>query len=207
MKLNSTVRSIDLSYNKIDEQGALFISEFLKSNSTITSINLSDNAIEAKGALSILETLNTFPTAITSIDVSCNPINPYVSQLFPILLEKQTTIQFPRSYLGDPAVGYISQFLKSNSTVTTVDIRNNQVGPEGAGYIAECLKSNSTLTSINLRDNRIKHEGALVILHALKSNTTLKSIDLNWNSIDSSAFQLAVDAQYSGRDNIPSISF
>jgi Ran GTPase-activating protein (RanGAP) involved in mRNA processing and transport len=45
--VNSTLTTIDLTYNSIGDEGYAALADALKVNSTLTTINLFDNSIEA----------------------------------------------------------------------------------------------------------------------------------------------------------------
>src|SRR2546423_853462 len=78
---------------------------------------------------------------------------------------------------------YISDALKSNSTITTLYLNDNNIDPDGAKYISDALKSNSTLTTLDLNKNNIGPDGAKYISDALKSNSTLTTLNLYYNNI------------------------
>ena len=64
LKKNQTLESIDLSINKIGENGANFLSESIKYNSSLTEIYMSCNRINLEGAKMILESLKLNSTLI-----------------------------------------------------------------------------------------------------------------------------------------------
>ncbi|KAF9347385.1 hypothetical protein BGX26_001141 [Mortierella sp. AD094] len=70
---NTTLTSLGLSSNKIEYVGALALSQALKLNTTLTSLNLSWNWTKDEGALELLEALKTNKT-LTSLDLSSNEI-------------------------------------------------------------------------------------------------------------------------------------
>ncbi|CAE7643758.1 NLRC3 [Symbiodinium necroappetens] len=132
LKTNSTLTSINLEGNRIDEDGGKAIGEALKSNSTLASINLGFCNI-GEGAQAICEALKTNSTL--------------------------TSINLERNHIGNEGGKAIGKALKTNSTLTSINLESNFIGGEGGKAIAEALRSNSTLTRIELAYNRIGNKG------------------------------------------------
>ena len=82
----STLTSIGLEYNKIDDEVIKCLSESLKTNSTLTSIDLGSNNIGDDGAEDIAEALKINNT-LTSIDLLGNNISDTMIQTIDSLIE------------------------------------------------------------------------------------------------------------------------
>ena len=74
LKVNTTLTSLNLEGNDIQDAGAESLAEALKVNRTLTTIRLSINNIEAAGALSLAKALKV-NTTLTSIDLQSNSIH------------------------------------------------------------------------------------------------------------------------------------
>ncbi|KAG0196550.1 hypothetical protein BGX28_009996, partial [Mortierella sp. GBA30] len=73
LKINSTVTTLNLSYNSIGDNGAVALSEALKTNSTLTTLDLRNNSIGSYGAVALSEALKTNST-LTVLDLRNNSI-------------------------------------------------------------------------------------------------------------------------------------
>ena len=73
LEKNSTLTSIDLSYNNIGDEGVASMAAALEKNSTLTSIDLRANDIGVEGAASLAAALEKNST-LTSLDLQLNEI-------------------------------------------------------------------------------------------------------------------------------------
>ena len=103
-KINSTITSLNIEEDSIDDEGVIVLAEALKTNFTITKVNLSRNIIGDKGATALAEALLTNST-FTELDLSGNRI-------------------------GDKGACVLAEALKINSTVTRLNIDNNDISNE-----------------------------------------------------------------------------
>jgi hypothetical protein len=132
---------LDFSSYIVDYEGAVAISEALKTNSTLQVIDLEENEIGDKGATAFAKALKT-NTSLQEINLNDNRI-------------------------GDEGAIAISEALKTNSTLRKINLGHNEIGVESAIAIAEALKTNSTLREIDLAGNKIGDKGAIIIAEAL----------------------------------------
>lgn len=72
--LNSTLRYLDVSCNKITRDGMVFLAEVLKSNTTLEVLDLSFNRIENAGAKYLSETLTSHNRSLKALSVVSNKI-------------------------------------------------------------------------------------------------------------------------------------
>ena len=156
LRVNTSLTSLDLSYNFIHE-GASSLSEALRVNTSLTSLDLSVNSIHAEGAHSLSEALKV-NTSLTSLSLG-------------------------RNYIGAEGANYLSEALRVNTSLTSLDLSNTSIHAEGAHSLSEALKVNTSLTSLSLGHNSIGAEGANFLSEALRVNTSLTSLDLCWNFI------------------------
>merc|ERR1712000_264773 len=91
LKVNKTLTSINLRYNKIGDAGAEKIAEALKVNKTLTSINLRDNKIGDAGAEKIAEALKVNKT-LTSLNLRENGIGSLVKKKIAEMLEANKSL-------------------------------------------------------------------------------------------------------------------
>ncbi|XP_051012984.1 leucine-rich repeat-containing protein 34 [Acomys russatus] len=73
--LNSSLRYLDVSCNKITRDGMVYLADVLKSNTTVEVIDLSFNRIETTGAKYLSETLSSHNRSLKALSVVSNKID------------------------------------------------------------------------------------------------------------------------------------
>ena len=213
IETNTTLTTLNLWYNKIGDEGAVWIGQGLGKNTTLTALNLSNNKIGYKGAVSIGQGLENNTTltmlylllnkignegavsigqglannkTLTTLDLSSNEIGNEGAVSIGQGLENNTTLTV--QYLSYNKIGYkgavsIGQGLEKNTTLTTLHLWSNKIGDEGAVWIGQGLENNTTLTMPYLSSNEIRNKGADSIGQGLKKNRTLTTLYLSSNEI------------------------
>ncbi|CAF1559186.1 unnamed protein product, partial [Didymodactylos carnosus] len=74
LKVNKTLRQLDVSHNNISNEGATSIADALKINTTLTWMSISNNNISNEGATSIAHALK-INTTLSSLGISNNNIS------------------------------------------------------------------------------------------------------------------------------------
>ena len=169
---NTTLKRLDISWNKIYGLGATQFAEALN-NKTLQTLNVIHGNLGDQGAKAMAGLLTRNKTALTSLDIDLNHIGPQ----------------------GAIAMG---EALETNTMLTSLNLHANEIGVTGAYAIAKALAQNkkTALTSLNLDFNRIRSEGATAIAYALSTNTILASLRLETNHIgDVGASYLAESIQ------------
>ena len=91
------------------------------------------------------------------------------------------TVAISRVKVDETLAVFLSNFLKTNTTVTT--FTSTDSSKDGAKSLAECLKYNTSLTTLDLRLNNIGDDGAAALAECLKHNTSLTTLYLHGNGI------------------------
>tara|TARA_R110002073_G_scaffold130702_4_gene277392 strand:- start:523 stop:1074 length:552 start_codon:yes stop_codon:yes gene_type:complete len=102
LKVNTTLKSLDLGNNYLNDNSCQFICDILKTNTTLTHINLENNEFTYRGCTIICDMLKT-NTTLTSIDLSNNSFH-------------------------EEGCKFICDMLKVNTTLTSIDLSNNDSG-------------------------------------------------------------------------------
>ena len=185
IETNTTLTTLNLSYNKIGYKGAVSIREGLEKNTTLTTLDLSNNRIGNEGAVSIGQGLEK-NTTLTTLHLSNNRIGNEGAVSIGQGLEKNTTLttlHLSYNRIGNEGAVSIGQGLEKNTTLTTLHLSNNGIRGEGAVSIGQGLEKNTTLTTLHLSNNWIGNEGAVSIGQGLEKNTTLTTLHLSNNRI------------------------
>lgn len=153
-----TEKSVDLSWEDIDDEGAKAIATAMRNTRSLKHFSLYHNRICDNGAKAIAVALKE-NTTIQILDLGSNQIGNDGAQAIAFALYENTTLQ--ELYIG-----------------------NNNISDNGAKAIATALKRNSTLTKLNLYNNTVGDDGAIWIRDSLEDNTALRAITLLKNEID-----------------------
>jgi len=171
LEKNTSIRSLNLSFNNISNLGAKLLAE----NETLSSLNVSANSIDDEGAVAFLN--NRTLTSLCFHHGWANQIGPEGAAA---LAADQT--------LWNPMIG------DADAVALAMNLGANQIGPEGAAALA----ANQTLwnsmigdadavaLAMNLGANQIGPEGAT----ALAANQTITSLDLFKYGISDKLWQL-----------------
>lgn len=159
LKENTNLLKLDLSHNKIDEEGAKLICEILEENKCLQTLILNNNLLGNDGANELSKVLKT-NTTLKIFGISNNQI-------------------------GSDGTPELIEMLKFNNGLTSLDIQNNSISCDK--LVEEGLAKNYFITSLSFRsctdtrDNLIERNKDLVKkcagqLETLK-NFTLKTLN------------------------------
>lgn len=213
LSFNHTIKYLDLTANKIDEE----IKYFYNFSNSLQYLDLSgclQNSITSKGIGQILKNNNTLQT----LDLSYNDIDSDEFKYLLIDNKSLLTLNLVGCKLNEHAIEYLIKSLK-NSNLQSLNLMWNELNSIGCNFLAdvlrvnsnlqylnlcycltepeksikklcEALKINKSLISLNLSCNNLKNDSIKYIVDFLEINDTLEYLDLFWNNIDSDGVKL-----------------
>ncbi|XP_068756016.1 NLR family CARD domain-containing protein 3-like, partial [Montipora capricornis] len=183
--VNTSLTTLDLSYNSIGDEGATSLSQALAVNTSLTTLDLSRNSIGDEGATSLSQAL-AVNTSLTTLDLSCNSIGAEgatsLSQALAVNTSL-TTLHLSHNSIGDAGATSLSQALAVNTSLTILALSGNSIGDEGAPSLSQALAVNTSLTTLHLSGNSIGDKGATSLSQALAVNPSLSPLTLSASSI------------------------
>ena len=185
LRVNTCLTSLNLSRNSIGCEGANSLSQALRVNTSLTSLHLHDNSIGDKGANFLSQALRV-NASLTFLDLSKNLIGDEGANSLSQALRVNTSLTFldlSKNLIGDEGANSLSQALRVNTSLTFLDLSGNLIGDEGANSLSQALRVNTSLTFLDLSGNFIGDEGANSLSQALRVNTSLTFLDLSGNFI------------------------
>jgi hypothetical protein len=197
LKINTTLKLLNLGSGMIFREGAIAIAEALKINKTLTEMYLEINNIGDDGAKALAEALIVNETLL-KLSLRDNFIrSDGIVAIANALIENKTLLYLDLGllYSFEDQVGIIAigNALEINRTLTELNLCHT-INNESAKVIAEALKKNNTLTKLNLSENKIESDGGIAIADALKINTKLLELNLSENKIESDGGIAIADA-------------
>ncbi|XP_013382113.1 leucine-rich repeat-containing protein 74B [Lingula anatina] len=176
MRKNNTLTHLDLSYNDLTENDAMFIAFGMEGNFRISHLNLSHNDFEEGGAQYIGKALME-NRSIETLNLSWNHIR-----------RKGAVI--------------IARALQSNKNLTHVDLSWNGFGYEGALALGQALKRNKYMKELDITNNRINWAGAQFLANGIKKNETLETLRIGLNPISTTGALDILEAVAKDKCNI-----
>lgn len=120
MKVNKSLKYLNLKLNRIDDKGGSKLCiDLLNNNSNLEFISLSSNSLGHMFCESLAEFLKINRT-IRRVDISCN-------------------------FIDDSNANTLKDSLESNSNIIEIDVRNNQLSEETEREINEIVTKNMLL--------------------------------------------------------------
>ncbi|KAG5499434.1 hypothetical protein JKF63_07997 [Porcisia hertigi] len=145
---NNHYSVLDLSGNRLRDDGARFIAQLIKRNRSLVHIDLASNDIGHVGGVLIARALLENNTVI-SLDIGARAgVNG--------------------NHIGTPGAEAIGEVLRSNEVLSRLNISSNGLGAGGVGFIASALEHNKSLTRLNLSSNNLGIDGAQILAQALE---------------------------------------
>ena len=175
------LRSLDLSGNTIDKEGAKALGEALKTNSSLIHLNLEGINLGKGGALALFTALQSNNT-LTSLDLQ-RTLNDDTGKekVYTALGGVITTnpnlrvLNLSDNWMNKDGLAKLCEALPS-SHIEVLDLSNNDFSYAGVPLLASVLKGNSSLKELNLSLLGFGKKGAREIASALKENTSLEKL-------------------------------
>jgi hypothetical protein len=194
MKENTSLRKIDLSNCKMDDEGCLILAPALTKLTIVNRLDLDNNKIGDQG----LEDLSkAFPEmkSLTTLYLSNNKIGDKGMEKFSHALPEMKALNrldLDNNKIGDHGIEHLANALPHSKALNRLDLDLNKIGPRGMKYLASALSLVKTLKVLDLDHNQIGDQGIGYLCNALPSMKALKWLRLSHNQI--------------GDDSIPSIT-
>ena len=161
---NMTIRKLDLSHNKMSNDGAVIISDCLKRKNTIKELNLSHNRIGVEG----MDKLSQYALSLEYIDLSANKSSPWKAYYVIIRGCHSSNL----TLCGDEGIKAhaeeITNGLQNNITLQSLTLH---------GYMGySCTHSIKNVNSILDIDGKLFYNNAISDDRNRKSNSKLKRV-------------------------------
>ena len=186
LKINKSIRLINLEQNLITDNGAKFLVEALQSDSLVGRLDLSCNEIGKEGAqvlrslcgLAINLSGNLGVEADASAEGTCDASGSPGAD--PEADVESTSEAGPLGKLGGKVV---AELLKSECAIRNLELDGKGIDDVGALALCHVLTANTALQTLSLRRNIVGVAGGEAFGRALASNATLHKLDLYANGL------------------------
>ena len=188
LQTDTSVTSIDLSYNSLSDDVCVCIGKALVKNKTIKKLNLTMCDITVDGCYAISKGLE-FNMCLEDIILHSNPFGPDGCTALATMLQLNTTLKYLNIACTDQTSNSlipICTVLTKNQSIEYLDASRilpyNNV-EQVSNHFSQMLTLNQTLTVLKLSKFGMKNSGALSLTWSLRGNTALKHLDVSSNRI------------------------
>lgn len=187
---------LDLSGNRLRDEGAESLAQLLEVNRNIVHVGLSSNDIGHIGGMALAKALERNNTVV-SIDlgaksgVNGNHIGTKGAEALGLLLERNqvlSKLNISSNGLGAKGLEFIASGLANNCALTHFDISNNNLGAEGALIVAKII-GHGKVTHLTAKRNAFGDRGGRTIFEAIQDTIdneqdVLQLLDVENNDLE-----------------------
>lgn len=174
---NSTIDSIDLSYNSFKEGDFATLSSFLINNPKIITLSLSGNFIDMQSCF----TLGASFEKATNLKV-LNMSNMSIYSDFAPLLFKNLQIEeliLDENPLDEIGHIMLAKALHSNVSVKKISLKNTRISAIGLTHVLNCINLNKKMEEVHLELNELDDNALKITSSFAKDKTCLIFISKN----------------------------
>ena len=199
LRVNTTVETISLSHNNITafSGGLTSFFEILSGNRTLKRINLSGNRIGENGCKALSSFLSEPTCVLKEVNLSNNKLNDRNIKCILEALAKNDRLEIldlSRNCLTGKCSGSLHDFLvRNNTTLRALDLSWNTLKAKGSERIATALTQDATLRRLDLSWNGIQDEGVLLFCDQI-GQMNIEELGLVGNGITDEGFLAILEA-------------
>ena len=188
---NPQIVYIDLSLNKLGDEGGTVIGNYLLVNTPLVYVDLRSNGIGIQGCISLFKGLKS-NFHVTNLDLSAvdgidrNRVGTEGCKYLGAVLQfNEILSNLNISMCGITADGcrFLGPGLSENKALVTLDLTANRFGSVGAINLFSMDDSFGVLTTLILSRNGIGDDAAKPICRQLARSKTINNLDLSFNSL------------------------
>lgn len=170
---NGTYVTLDLSGNRLLDEGASFIAQLIKVNRSLVHVGLCSNDIGHIGGMALAEALLQNNTVV-SLDVGAhsgingNHIATEGAKAMGMMLRSNKVLShlnISSNGLGVAGITHIASGLEGNCSLTHLDISINVLGYAGIKAFSPVLET-SSITHLSLQRNNLGDKGGMVFFES-----------------------------------------
>lgn len=146
--------TLDVKGNEL-RHGVTYVAQVLKRNRTLKTLNLSENKIDSHGLTAIAEALK-YNSTLETLDMSHNPCcGPGVEGVLALRSALMLSHSLKRIFLNSTELASegaiaLAEFLPESRSVLHLDLTNNHIDISGVLALSVSIKLNSTIRCLDL---------------------------------------------------------
>ena len=170
----------NLTYN-----GAVSIGKMLRINETLKHLEISTNSFGDDGISTISDSLHVNTTLIQIVACYCGFYNKGAESVAKMLRVNKTLkyLDISKNQIGDDGTTAVAQSILTNAVLIQLNISSCDFCRQGAKKIAEVLMVNKTLKCLDISENYIEHDELAALACSIQANTTLVKLVIRISSL------------------------
>eukprot|EP00797_Seminavis_robusta_P010308 Sro1760_g295850.1 Leucine-rich repeat protein (381) ;mRNA; r:10185-11327 len=171
------LENLSLRCNQIKDKGVVVLAKSLVSNKRLLSLDLRENSIANPGAKALANALKDHPV-LQELFLNQNKIGDDGAEALGIMYGacRLKVLYLGNNEIGDEGAVYISEGMKTNTTVHELFLSNNNIGDIGALAIADSIPLNFALIRLYLTNKKMTKRGETALEEASYSNQFMKCL-------------------------------
>lgn len=184
LHLKSYVKSIDLSFNRLELKESKLIYKLLINNRSLKRINICWNYLGSTECMIFISNGLKRNKTLQEIDFQNNNFQDEGLRMLLKAFKINNSVQRlvlsnNTDSITEDIINYMCECFKVNESIQILDLFNNNISNGGAKYLSSLLKKNKIITSLKLNGNNFDNEGARYFLEALKINSSILDLELD----------------------------
>ncbi|CAF4007292.1 unnamed protein product [Adineta steineri] len=213
---NKVLTILELSHNRIGNNGAQYLYDAFKENKTLIKLNLEGNPGSYCATVSAAIQIRDNKTLI-KLNLKGNPGRYCTTVSAAIQIYNDKTISkmdLHGKSIDDIAMKFLTDAVYNNETITELNLEQNKISDIGIQYLADALQNNKVIinlryigvkylngllqtnqviTMMDLLGNHIEDTGTQYLANALQNNATITELNLSRNEISDIGVQYLAD--------------
>uniref|UniRef100_A0A7S3GGA2 T-complex-associated testis-expressed protein 1 n=1 Tax=Palpitomonas bilix TaxID=652834 RepID=A0A7S3GGA2_9EUKA len=187
VKATTSLTSLSLPRNLLDDDKVRILATGLKDNGTITALDLSHNKIADRGTRALAKILSPATCVLSHLNLADNQVHAEGGKFLGRAMQVNVSLRsldLRLNRLGERGGCLLFEGMKKNSSLRTLNLSSNSLEIESARSFASLVKQNKTLTELDLSCNFFVEDGCKVLLEGLRESGVLVKLDLRENKVD-----------------------
>ena len=181
LQANSTIESIDFSFNNISDHGMQAIGHCISQIKNLQTLKLNGNGFGYDGCRYLQKSLKESKT-INHLEISGNRCGDDGAEVISQMItfhESIKVLYFDSNYVGNDGCIVLAEALLKNRTLHILSLSGNKIYPAGIERLCESLYYNKTLRHLSLNNNPLGPNGAMAIGKLLFHNKSITYLDIS----------------------------
>jgi hypothetical protein len=188
---NSSLTSLDLSYNKLRQDDIVLLAETLRANKTLTELNLAGTSLDDKDIKVLTDGLK-FNRTLHVLNLDSNNFAGEGLQALALFLRtkwcslKSLSLAEIQDAEINEGIGNLATALRTNTSLTFLKINNDKCDFKQFSALMDALRTNTTLLTLDISNfvSLAQKDEIMLVAESLAANKTLTDINLDTTGIN-----------------------
>lgn len=191
LSANSSLTSLDLSYNKLRQDDIVLLAETLRANKTLTELNLAGTSLDDKDIKVLADGLK-FNRTLHVLNLDSNNFAGEGLQSLALFLRtkwcslKSLSLAEIQDAEINEGIGNLATALRTNTSLIFLKINNDKCDFKQFSALMDALRTNTTLLTLDISNfvSLAQKDEIMLVAESLAANKTLTDINLDTTGIN-----------------------